>query len=80
MFSGTSLDVLQCVLTSLGLFPACLVSNETFTFVREGIKKNMVHLMYGSKHISVTLCCVRNVRFHLILLSKAPLTVLLYKK
>ncbi len=46
--------------TPMGLFPAaiaCLVSNEAFTFVREGIKKNTVHLMYGPKQISVTLMC-----------------------
>ncbi len=43
--------------TPMGLFPAamaCLVSNKSFTFIGEGVKKNMVHCMYGSKQIGVT--------------------------
>ncbi len=43
--------------TPIGLFPAsmaCLISNRSFTFVREGVKKNMVHFKYGSKQICVT--------------------------
>ncbi len=43
--------------TPMGLFPAamaCFISNESFTFIGEGIKKNMVHFMYGSKQIGVT--------------------------
>ncbi len=43
--------------TPMGLFPAamaCLVSNKSFTFIGEGVKKNMVHFMYGSKQIRVT--------------------------
>ncbi len=43
--------------TPMGLFPAamaCLVSNKSFTFITEGVKKNMVHFMYGSKRIRVT--------------------------
>ncbi len=43
--------------TPMGLFPAsmaCLVSNKSFTFIGEGVKKNMVAFMYGSKRIQVT--------------------------
>ncbi len=43
--------------TPMGLFPAamaCFVSNMFFTFIVEGVKKNMVHFMYGSKQIHVT--------------------------
>ncbi len=43
--------------TPMGLFPAamaCLVSNKSFTFIGEGVKKNMVHFMYGTKQIRVT--------------------------
>ncbi len=43
--------------TPMGLFPAamaCLISNKSFTFIGEGVKKNMVHFMYGSKRIRVT--------------------------
>ncbi len=43
--------------TPMGLFPAamaCLVSNKSFTFIGEGVKKNMVHFMYGSIQIGVT--------------------------
>ncbi len=43
--------------TPMGLFPAamaCFVSNKSFTFIGEGVKKNMVHFMYGSKQIRVT--------------------------
>ncbi len=43
--------------TPMGLFPAamaCLVSNKSFTYITEGVKKNMVHFWYGSKRIRVT--------------------------
>ncbi len=43
--------------TPMGLFPAsmaCLVSNKSFTFIGEGVKKNMVHFLYGSNLIRVT--------------------------
>ncbi len=43
--------------TPIGLFPAAiayLISNKSFTFIREGVKKNMVHFMYGSYRICVT--------------------------
>ncbi len=42
--------------TPMGLFPAsmaCLVSNKSFTFIGEGVKKNMVHFLYGSNLIRV---------------------------
>ncbi len=47
----------SCGFTPLGLFPAamaCYISNKSFTFIGEGVKKNMVHFMYGSKQIRVT--------------------------
>ncbi len=43
--------------TPMGLFPAAmtsLISNKSFTFIREGVKKNMVHFLYGMKKIRVT--------------------------
>ncbi len=43
--------------TPMGLFPAsmaCLVSNKSFTFIGEGVKKNMVNFLYGSNLIRVT--------------------------
>ncbi len=43
--------------TPMGLFSAstaCLVSNMSYTFIREGVKKNMVHFLYGSNLIRVT--------------------------
>ncbi len=43
--------------TPIGLFPAsiaCLISNKSFKFIREGVKKNMVHFWYGTKKIRVT--------------------------
>ncbi len=43
--------------TPMGLFSAsmaCLVSNKSFTFIREGVKKNMVTFLYGSNLIRVT--------------------------
>ncbi len=43
--------------TPMGLFPAsmaCLISNKSFTFIREGVKKNMVPFLYGSNLICVT--------------------------
>ncbi len=33
---------------------ACLISNKSFTFIREGVKNNMVHFLYGSKRVYVT--------------------------
>ncbi len=43
--------------TPMGLFPAamaCLVSNKSFTFITEGVKKNMVHFLYGTKKVHVS--------------------------
>ncbi len=43
--------------TPMGLFPAsmaCLMSNKSFTFIGEGVKKNMVTFLYGSNLIRVT--------------------------
>ncbi len=43
--------------TPMGLFSASmagLVSNKSFTFIREGVKKNMVTFLYGSNLIRVT--------------------------
>ncbi len=43
--------------TPIGLFPAamaCLVSNKSFIFITEGVKKNMVHFLYGTKKVRVT--------------------------
>ncbi len=43
--------------TPMGLFSAsmaCLVSDKSFTFIREGVKKNMVTFLYGSNLIRVT--------------------------
>ncbi len=43
--------------TPMGLFPAamaCIVSNTSFTFITEGIKKNMAHFLYGTKKVRVT--------------------------
>ncbi len=43
--------------TPMGLFSAsmaCFISNKSFTFIREGVKKNMVHFLYGQKKIRVT--------------------------
>ncbi len=43
--------------TPMGLFPAvmaCLVSSKSFTFITEGVKKNMVTLLYGTKNVCVT--------------------------
>ncbi len=42
--------------TPMGLFSAsmaCFISNKSFSFIREGVKKNMVHFMYGFKRIRV---------------------------
>ncbi len=44
--------------TPMGLFPAamaCLVSNKSFTFIAEGVKKNMVHFLYGTKKFTCIL-------------------------
>ncbi len=43
--------------TPMGLFPAamaCLVSNKSFTFIGEGVKKNMVHFLYGTIKVHVS--------------------------
>ncbi len=43
--------------TPMGLFPAamaCLVSNTSFNFITEGVKKNMAHFLYGTKKVRVT--------------------------
>ncbi len=43
--------------TPMGLFSAsmaCLISNKSFTFIRVGVKKNMVTFLYGSILIRVT--------------------------
>ncbi len=43
--------------TPMGLFSvvmACFISKKSFTFIKEGIKKNMVHFLYGSNLIRVT--------------------------
>ncbi len=43
--------------TPMGLFSAsmaCFISNKSFTFIREGVKKSMVHFLYGQKKIRVT--------------------------
>ncbi len=43
--------------TPMGLFSAsmaCLISNKSFTFIREGVKKNMVTFLYGSNLFRVT--------------------------
>ncbi len=43
--------------TPMGLFSAstaCLVSNKSFTLIREGVKKNLVTFLYGSNLIRVT--------------------------
>ncbi len=42
---------------SSGLFSAsiaCFISNKSISFIREGVKKNMVHFLYGSNLIRVT--------------------------
>ncbi len=64
--------------TPMGLFSAstaCLVSNMSYTFIREGVKKNMVHFLYGSNLIRVTFVVRSNyskLQFHVILHSKTP--------
>ncbi len=43
--------------TPMGLFSAsmaCFISKKSFTFIREGVKKSMVHFLYGQKKIRVT--------------------------
>ncbi len=47
----------HCGFTPMGLFPAvmaCFISNKSFLFIREGVKKNMVHFLYGIKGVRVT--------------------------
>ncbi len=43
--------------TPMGLYSAamaCLIANKSFSFIREGVKKNMVHFLFGSNLIRVT--------------------------
>ncbi len=47
----------SCGFTPMGLFPAamaCFISNKSFIFIREGVKKNMVQFLYGTKKVRVT--------------------------
>ncbi len=47
----------SCGFTPMGLFPAamaCFISNKSFVFIREGVKKNMVQFLYGTKKVRVT--------------------------
>ncbi len=47
----------RCGFTPMGLFPAamaCFISSKSFLFIREGVKKNMVHFLYGIKGVRVT--------------------------
>ncbi len=47
----------RCGFTPMGLFPAamaCFISNKSFFFIREGVKKNMVQFLYGTKKVRVT--------------------------
>ncbi len=47
----------SCGFTPMGLFPAamaCFISNKSFFFIREGVKKNMVQFLYGTKKVRVT--------------------------
>ncbi len=47
----------SCGFTPMGLFPAsmaCFISNKSFFFIREGVKKNMVQFLYGPKKVRVT--------------------------
>ncbi len=47
----------SCGYTPMGLFPAamaCLISNKALTFIREGVRNNMVTFLYGSNLIRVT--------------------------
>ncbi len=47
----------RCGFTPMGLFPAamaCFISNKSFIFIREGVKKNMVQFLYGTKKVRVT--------------------------
>ncbi len=47
----------SCGFTPMGLFPAamaCFISNKSFVFIREGVKKNMVQFLYGTKKVHVT--------------------------
>ncbi len=47
----------SCGFTPMGLFPAamaCFISNKSFVFIREGVKKNMVQYFYGTKKVRVT--------------------------
>ncbi len=41
----------------MGVFPAamaCFISNKSFIFITEGVKKNMVQFLYGTKKVLVT--------------------------
>ncbi len=47
----------SCGFTPMGLFSAsmaCFISNKSFIFIREGVKKNMVQFLYGTKKVRVT--------------------------
>ncbi len=47
----------SCGFTPMGLFPAamaCFISNKSFIFIREGVKKNMVQFLYGTRKVRVT--------------------------
>ncbi len=47
----------SCGFTPMGLFSAsmaCFISNKSFFFIREGVKKNMVQFLYGTKKVRVT--------------------------
>ncbi len=40
--------------TPMGLFSAsmvCFISSKSFSSIREGVKKNMVHFLYGQKSL-----------------------------
>ncbi len=42
----------RCGFTPMGLFPAsmaCFISNKSFFFITESVKKNMVQFLYGTK-------------------------------
>ncbi len=47
----------SCGFTPIGLFPAamaCFIYNKSFIFIREGVKKNMVQFLYGTRKVRVT--------------------------
>ncbi len=71
----------SCGFTPMGLFPAamaCFISNKSFVFIREGVKKNMVQFLYGTNKVCVTLISRRKyfeVIVHVNLVSKTPFTM-----